>query len=326
MTTVNFSNGNDQTEMTTQVTKELVLDYVKLKGPITSAEIAKSLNASAVFIEVFLSELSDEAQIRKTNFKINSLPLYFIPEQARKLPLFSRYLGEKDRCIFDRIFSEKMVAFSEVSQEEKNILENLSDFVTLQVLRINGTETSFFRWNFLSDEDAVAAVKQKLSGDKNSINNVNNAGTGGVMDKYGTPEESRNIAQAGESGDLNHSGKPATAFSAEQLSVYVEKYFHENNLTILRKRSEKKGRELEFEIQIPSQLGDVNYLCIVLTKSKVSDADVSKWYVQGQTNKLPVLLLYSGDLGKNTLKLTSNFINFKMKKIDLTGVNEMSNI
>lgn len=78
----------------------------------------------------------------------------------------------------------------------------------------------------------------------------------------------------------------------------------------------KKSTELDFIIKIPSPVGPLRYFCKAKTKKKVTHADLSALYVQGETKKLPVLFLTKGELNKKAKGMLENeFKNMRVQQL-----------
>lgn len=97
---------------------------------------------------------------------------------------------------------------------------------------------------------------------------------------------------------------------------FVEVYLEKNNIDILKKNIDKKNKEITFELLVPSQFGSIKFFSKAIKKSKISDSDISKIFVQSNIHKLPTIVLISGDLTKKAKDILETFTNFIIKKID----------
>ena len=75
-----------------------ILEMVKQNGPLLPIQIVKDLGGTAVtntfFIGAMLSELVGSKQIKISNIKVGSSPLYYAHGQEHKLQEYSKYLNE----------------------------------------------------------------------------------------------------------------------------------------------------------------------------------------------------------------------------------------
>lgn len=94
------------------------------------------------------------------------------------------------------------------------------------------------------------------------------------------------------------------------------KFFEKNNIKITESLVVKKNSEIDFIVEIPSPVGNLMYYCKAKSKQRISDSDLSNAYVKGQSKKLPVLFLSSGELSKKAAEmLGSELKGLSFKKI-----------
>ena len=78
----------------------------------------------------------------------------------------------------------------------------------------------------------------------------------------------------------------------------------------------KRNSEIDFIVEIPSVVGNLQYYCKAKNKKRVSDSDLSTAYVKGQLKKLPVLVLSPGELSAKAQEMISKELNnLTFKKI-----------
>jgi hypothetical protein len=102
----------------------------------------------------------------------------------------------------------------------------------------------------------------------------------------------------------------------DRLITKVKKYFNENNIKIKDINVIRKNSEIDFIIELPSNVGMLTYFCKAKSKKKCNDGDLSSAYISGQMKKLPILFLTVGDITKkadNMLK--SEFKSMIVKNI-----------
>ncbi len=84
-----------------------------------------------------------------------------------------------------------------------------------------------------------------------------------------------------------------------QLSQFCAK----SNIKILECALIKKKSEYDLVLEIPSALGSMVYYAKARNKQKVTDADITAAFVQGQLRKLPAALIAPGELNKKGYEL-----------------------
>jgi len=65
--------------------KERILSLLRRRGPSLPVHIAKETGLSILFAGAFLSELVADKQIKFTDMKVGSSPIYFLKEHAYML-------------------------------------------------------------------------------------------------------------------------------------------------------------------------------------------------------------------------------------------------
>ena len=102
----------------------------------------------------------------------------------------------------------------------------------------------------------------------------------------------------------------------DEFLKQIKKYFTKNNIAILNLKLIRKNSEFDFEILIPSSVGNLLYYCKAKNKKRCNDGDLSSTYIQAQSRKLPILFLTTGDLTKNaSLLLKSEFKNMTIQQL-----------
>lgn len=113
-------------------------------------------------------------------------------------------------------------------------------------------------------------------------------------------------------------GKSAEELETEKDSFFktVWYYFKSNDIQIIDYNIIRKKSEIEFTIAVPSRIGSQEYYCKAKSKAKVSDGDLSSTYVHGQSKKLPVIFLTTGELTKKAKDmLARDFKGMTVKRI-----------
>ena len=89
----------------------------------------------------------------------------------------------------------------------------------------------------------------------------------------------------------------------DELFDKVNAYFKQNHISIIDVSVIRKNSEIDFVIDLPSNIGSLTYFCKAKSKQKVNDGDLSSTYIQGQIKKMPILFLTLGDLTKKAKEL-----------------------
>jgi hypothetical protein len=97
----------------------------------------------------------------------------------------------------------------------------------------------------------------------------------------------------------------------------LTKYFEKNNIKIIEQEITNRTKtEVDFILEIPSPVGNLQYYCKAKNKKKINDSDIASAYVQGQQKKLPILVVITGDMTKKSKEMLNNeFRGIKVQKI-----------
>ncbi len=79
----------------------------------------------------------------------------------------------------------------------------------------------------------------------------------------------------------------------------------DNKVEIIKEEMIKKDREINFIVNIETNLGKLRYLIKAKNKPSINEADVSLAFSEGQLKKLPAILIVNGRINKKALDLAS---------------------
>lgn len=290
--------------------------------PLLPNDVAKELNTNLIMASAMLSELSSNKKLRVSKLKIGSSPLYFIPEKEAQLEGYVGSLNEKDRKTVEILKNSKILRDKELDPLTRVSLRQINDFSRQIEVKNNGESELFWKWYLLPDSDAEFLIRQvlepaKVVSQKQQI--VEQVSTPVLAKLEPAPIQAQNfLAQ-----------KQVSSFSQENVAVKKEEkkaasniffskiisFFEESKIKIIENTELKKSAEYDFVIEVPSPLGALTYYCKARNKKKISDADISNVFVQGQLKKLPSLLITQGELHKNAKELLQQLKGVSFQKI-----------
>ena len=98
--------------------------------------------------------------------------------------------------------------------------------------------------------------------------------------------------------------------------IELNKFFEKNKIKVISNEIVKKNSEIDFIVEIPSVVGNLQYYCKAKNKKRINDSDLSNAFVKGQFKKLPVLVISPGELsGKAQEILAKELNNITFKKM-----------
>lgn len=83
----------------------------------------------------------------------------------------------------------------------------------------------------------------------------------------------------------------------------ISAFFEQKKIQVLENTVIRKNNEFDFIIRFPSAIGEISYYCRAKNKKKVNEADLSQAFLSGQSKKLPVMFITTGELTKRSLEL-----------------------
>ncbi|MBS3176562.1 hypothetical protein J4457_04970 [Candidatus Woesearchaeota archaeon] len=284
--------------------REQALSYLRLHGPSTPTQIAKHISKDGMMAGAILSELSANTKVKISSIKVGSTPLYFLPGQEDQLQKFNMHLNEKELRAYALLQSSKVLRDMTCDALTQVCLRAIKDFaVPLQVTYENQQEI-FWKWYLLSDDDATLEIKKLLEPPKVEKPQAERDDKKIKDEKKEEREEKREIKK--EKIQPSHSIVQSTLQTQSQPTQQaqinddfyslIEHHCKEKNITIHSSFLVKKKKEVNLIISFTSALGEVKYFCKAKNKKKISPEDLSTAYLEAQDQKLPLVLLSSGEL------------------------------
>ncbi|KHO46146.1 MAG: hypothetical protein QS98_C0005G0093 [archaeon GW2011_AR3] len=309
---------------------EKILDFVKQKGPVIPAEIARHLNVNNLFASALLAELVDRGGLHLTHVKVGGSPVYYLEGQEDRLQEFSKYLPEKEQRACKMLRESKVLSDAELEPLYRVALRQIKDYAKPFEVSIGEDKHIFWKWYMLPNSEAEEIIKKKIGmAEKESRGSVAGDEVAGEMikaekasiagpgqkDLLGTISHTDTLAQAKkEKSEAQKKPKPLAAQKqpGHDFLRQIIAYFEEHKIAVVEQEIIKKNTEIDFILTLPSPVGSLTYYCKAKNKQRCSDLDLSAAYVKGEIKKLPVLFLTTGKYTKKAGEmLAKEFKNIK---------------
>jgi hypothetical protein len=282
---------------------ERILVIVKEKGPILPAQIAREGNDSILMTSARLSELLSAKQIKISSLKVGGSPLYYSAGQENKLQNFVDNLNGMEKKAYNTLLQNKILRDSSQEPAIRVALRELKDFaVPLQVNYGDNTEI-FWKWYLMDNKEAESSIKNILS-KKEVIQKK-------VFEK--PKEEAKK-----ESIELKKDTTKKEKKTIDKALFFkqINNFFNSTKINITETHEIKKNTEIDFIIELQTQIGNVRYFCKAKNKKKINESDLSTALVQAQSKTLPLLFLTTGNISKKAKeKLNTDFKNIVYREI-----------
>jgi hypothetical protein len=309
--------------------KEKILAFVEANGPLLPKTVAKEFKLDTTFAGAYLSELISNKKIFVSNTKIGGSPVYYVPEQKEKLQDLYQHLNEKDKKTYDLLKQKKILRDADQTPLVRASLRTLKDFAVSLQVNVKPEPQLFWKWYLITKEEAEQMIKELLKV-KEPVKKAEEKKPEPKKKEEKKPtlqpelkkieikslpspeetkkekkEEPKEVQEKiiEEKPKPKPEKKPAVKKpkkkpepSADFLNE-INKYFANNKINVIHSEIIKKT-EIDFMVEVPSVVGKLEYYCKAKKKKKCNEGDLSSAFVVGQTKKLPVLFLTTGELTK----------------------------
>lgn len=285
--------------------------------PVQPQGVAKALNTNSILASAMLSELAEKGSLAVSHLKVGSSPLYYLPSDVSKLLNYVHVLNEKDQQTLKKLQDELVLRDTSLDPLQRVSVRGLKDFTRQITVKHNESQELFWKYFLVEDKVAEEVIKKTIEP---------------IQPISPTPAPSLPPTPSPVLPVLPHSPKQETAEKkplkqkklkekteeahliaqlpispalSDSFSKNLSSYFSKKSISILHEESVKKNSENDYVLSIPTPVGKVTYYCKATNRKKISDADISRAFVQGQLKKLPVLFLHTGEFtpkAKNVLK------------------------
>jgi hypothetical protein len=304
-----------------------ILEFMKANGPVIPAQIAKEVNTNILFASAMLSELLASKQIKISSVKVGGTPLYYMEGQEHKLQNYADRLNQREREAYELLKSKGVLRDKEQSPVVRVALRAIKDFAKPLNVKAGETVEIFWKWYMLSNADAETKIKPLLQRKEEKTEPVKEEIKEApkkieiVKEQVPAPKEEPKEIRKEEPEEEFISKKPmaeklpevksSTGFLGEVLA-----YFKDNKIEILEQNIIKASSEIDFIVRIPSPVGTLNYYVKSKKKKKCNDGDLAAAYVKGESKKLPILFITTGDLTKKAKEMLGHeFKNIAYRKL-----------
>ncbi len=268
-------------------------------APLLPTGVAKALSTNSILAGAMLSEMCSKGLLKTSTLKVGGSPLYYVPGKEAQLLNHISSLNEKDRRTVLLLQEEKIIRENEADPLTRVSLQVVKDFAKpLIVQHENGQET-FWKWFELDDKQAEAVIRERLEPPK-------------ALQPQKLQTEPK---QETKPKPVQETLAPKTTAPSGDFWDKLHGFFTQNNITLHEKTTVKKKTDFDLIVEIPSPVGILSYYCKARSKKKITDADISAAYVQGQIKKLPVIFLTDGELTKQAQTVLAQLKGITVKKV-----------
>ena len=293
-------------------TREKIVEIVKRIGPVLPVQISKEVGMNILMASAHLAELTASKRLKISTIKVGGSPLYYLQGQEAMLQKFTSNMNDKEKKAYDLLEQEKILRDSEQQPVIRVALREIKDFALPLNVKYNDKTEIFWKWYLSQDEEVEKLIKAKLQILEKPLEKV-------IEEKkelkqevvYKQTEKQKQIKET-----IEKPKQPAEKIQKEKTKDRKQKednflrditrFLEKNKISIISTEVLKKNSEIDFIVEIPSVVGNLQYYCKAKNKKKISDSDLSNAYVRGQLKKLPVLVLSSGEPSTKAQQMLAN--------------------
>ena len=307
--------------------RERIVDIVKVKGPVLPVHISKEIGSNILMASAHLAELTASQRLKISTIKVGGSPLYYLPGQEAMLQKFTSNMNDKEKKAYDALQQGKVLRDSEQEPVIRVVLREIKDFAVPLNVTHDGKTEIFWKWYLTPNDEAEKIIKggleilekpaekkveekiQKLEVLQKQVKDKAEP-----IQKELIKEKPVSVKQEAEKAKESKKYKPRE--KEDNFLKDIMKFFEKNKINAVSSEVIKRNSEIDFVVEIPSVVGNLQYYCKARNKKRISDSDLSNAYVKGQLKRLPVIVLAPGELSAKANEMIGKELgNLTFKKI-----------
>lgn len=280
-------------------TKNRIIDLIKQRGPELPVRIASAINQSNLFTAAFMSELVGEQKLKISSMRVGGSPLYYIQGQEEQLQKHIEYLNHKEKEAFKLLKEKEILSDSQQEPAIRVALRNIKDFAVQVKIIDKGEEKIFWKIHTLPNDKTKEMIEQIINPvpkQKELVEQIEKI-EDKIIQKEIEPKETIQI-------EKKHNKKEVTSdFSQKIKEILSEKNYEITNEILSKKK------EFVAKIKIKTNLGDQEIYLVAKDKKKITLDDIVSTLQKAQLEKMPSLILSSGEIDKKAMDYYTEWSN-----------------
>lgn len=273
-------------------TKTDALNFIRREGPIQPSQLANELNTNILFASAILSELVSNKNAKITSVKKGGSPFYYVKGQEAKLEELQIFLGGKPKEAFELLRDKKVIRDNSSEPWQRVALKELKDYAVPLNVGLGGEYELFWKWYLTNNEEAKEIIKELIKPSKKK-----------VVKKEIEKKVEEPVEKPVEESIKKEIIKPqSTSQDLGDIPYLVSNFFSSIQMYVISQETVRKNKEMNFVVDVPSNLGTLRYFVKFKDKKTVSDADLISSLDQAGNKKLPLLFLCPGKLTRKAEK------------------------
>ena len=146
---------------TMAVSREDILQLLKMRGPLVPNAIKKVLGGDSIILGATLAELSSRKLVKLTHLKKGGSPFYYLPGQEAQLENCVEYLNPKDADTVAFLREKKVVADRELELFQRVSMRQIKDFAKEFKAQTSQGELLFWHYYLVSEQEAINLLNER---------------------------------------------------------------------------------------------------------------------------------------------------------------------
>ncbi len=272
--------------------QERILEQIRLYGPSTPVDIAQRTKENSIIITAILEDLVRQGMLLKAKKKFGSLEIYYLPHQKNALRrvLMERIYNEIEKHLLQKIEARGYIHESELSNEEKEAIYGLADFVE--------KEGEF--WKLIGFKIPEEIRKPQIKAE---------------------PEVKREVKQARfvDTKKEKEKVKVKSTKDVKQIKVKILDWLKEKGVEILKEEEVRKN-VYKLIADVPTAFGRQKYYIFIKIKRKVAYQDMADILNICITEKIPIVVITTGEFSKSAKEFHRRNLGEMVKLIELKDI------
>jgi len=279
--------------------KDKILQIIKTKGPCLPVHVANATGLSILFASAFLSELAADKEIKISDMKVGSSPVYFIPSHTYLLEKFSQHLKSKEKDAYLLLKENKFLEDKIQHPAIRVALRAIKDFAipfennkklfwryfTIPISEFNPEPMQINKLEIKQESMVPLATKLKIEQEEAKANKAPQK----ELDIFDKTTKKVKITKKTnvKSSNINNKffNKVKESLSTKGIEMIEMISFSKSDLTL---KVNKEGEKL----------------LIAFNKKRINEQDILNAYKKAQEANLSYIILSLGEPSKKT----TNFI------------------
>lgn len=295
-------------------TRERIVEIVKVKGPVLPVQISKEIGSNILMASAHLAELTASNRLKISTIKVGGSPLYYLQGQEAMLQKYVSNMNDKEKKAFDLLNQQKVLRDSEQEPVIRVALREIRDFAIPLNVTHNSNKEVFWKWYLTPNEEAEQIIKEKLEILQPIEKPTEKIQKQEIKEQRTEQKKVESVQKESKPKKGPRKYKPRE--KEDNFLKDIMKFFEKNNINVVNSEIIKRNSEIDFIVDIPSVVGNLQYYCKAKNKKRINDSDLSSAYVKGHFKKLPVLVISTGDLSAKAQEILAKELNnLTFKKI-----------